>query len=89
MLESKYTKSWDTFNGFDSQGQALFETETQTLELNNFEEYFIHYLNDYLPTIDMNPDGDGLDRLQQFKDLYIQCRLDAQREYIKDHYSPP
>lgn len=84
-----YSKSWDTFCGFDTQGEPLFETEWQHVQLSNFDEYFIHYLSDHLPTLNMNPDGDGLDRLQEFKELYIQCRLDAQREYIKNHYSPP
>jgi len=75
--------------GFDSQGHTLITTETKTVELTEFDDFFIHMLNDYLPTITMNPDGDGLDRLQEFRKLYIETLLEAQREYVKGQYSPP
>jgi hypothetical protein len=80
----EYSKSWDTFLGFDTQGEPLFETEFEHLLISNFDEFFLHYLSDHLPHLTMNPDGDGLDRYEQFKDLYIQCRLDCQHEYEKN-----
>lgn len=88
-VTDKYTRSWYTFVGFNSQGRPQLNTETHTVEISNFDEYFIHYLSDYLPTITMNPDGDGLDRLQEFKELYIQTLLEAKREYVKDSYVCP
>lgn len=84
-----YQKSWNTFVGFDFLGQPQFQTETQHLLISRFDEYFIHYLSDYLPTLTINPEGDGLDRYKEFKDLYIQCRLDAQHEYEKNQVIAP
>ncbi len=84
-----HQKTWDTFTGYDFLGNPQFQTETQHVLISNFDEYFIHYLSDHLPSLTMNPDGDGLDRLQEFKELYIQCRLDAQHEYETDRYTSP
>lgn len=87
---SKYSKTWANGNmQFSKAGKLCFETETKTIELTEFDEFFIHMLNDYLPTITMNPDGDGLDRLQEFRQLYIETLLEAEREYVKGGYSPP
>lgn len=87
---SNYSRTWP--NGemqFDSTGKLCFETETKTVKLTEFDDFFIHMLNDYLPTINMYPDGDGLDRLREFRQLYIETLLEAQREYVKGGYSPP
>jgi hypothetical protein len=84
-----YSKTWHTFKGFTEEGRPETTKQTETVRLGNFDDYFIHMLSDHLPTIEMNPHGDGLDRLQQFRKLYIQCLLEAQREYVKDCYTPP
>lgn len=85
-----YSKTWATTAvQFDEVGKLVFATETETVYLTEFDDYFIHMLNDHLPTINMYPDGDGLDRLREFRELYIQILLDAKHEYVKDSYSPP
>lgn len=84
-----HTKIWYTFAGFNQAGWPTTTKETQTVALGEFDEYFIHRLSDHLPTIDMNPEGDGLDRLRQFKELYIETLLEARHEYVKNSYTPP
>jgi hypothetical protein len=84
-----YTKTWDTFCGFDTQGEPLFETEFEFVQIGKFDEYFLHYLSSYLPTLEIDPDSDGLELFEQFKDLYIQCRLDCQHEYRENGSTPP
>lgn len=86
---TKVSRTWTTSFKYTPEGKPTFNTETETVELTNFDEYFIHYLSDYLPTINISPDGDGLDRLQQFRELYVQTLLEAKHEYVKDCYSPP
>jgi hypothetical protein len=76
-----YTKTWNTFAGYDFCGNPIFQTETQHLLISHFDEYFIEYLSDQLATLQINPNDDGLERYEQFKELYIQCRLDCQHEY--------
>lgn len=89
-LKTKYSKTWNTFAGFNLEGWPVTKvTDAQTIELSNFDEYFIHRLSDHLPTLDMEPEGDGIARMNQFKELYIQTLLEARHEYIKDCYSPP
>jgi hypothetical protein len=84
-----YTKTWDTFAGYDFLGNPQFQTETQHLLIGRFDEFFIHYLSDQLATLQINPNDDGLERAEQFKELYIQCRLDCQHEYEKDQAISP
>jgi len=84
-----YTKTWDTFCGYDFLGNPQFTTETQHLLISKFDEFFIHYLSDHLPHLQINPNDDGLERAEQFKELYIQCRLDCQHEYEKDQAISP
>lgn len=88
-ITEKHSRNWHTFVGFDPQGQPQFTKETQQLELSNFDEYFIHYLSDELPSLTIDPDDDGISRLKQFKEMYIQTLLQAKREYVKDAYTPP
>jgi hypothetical protein len=78
---TKTTRTWNTFAGYSQTGEPLFNSETQTVELTEFDEYFIHYLSDYLPTLTMNADGDGLDRIREFKELFVQVLLEAKHEY--------
>lgn len=88
-LTEKHSRSWDTFVGYSPQGRPQFNTETQHLELSNFDEYFIHYLSDQLPSLTIDPDSDGIARLSEFKEMYIQTLLSAKHEYVKDSYTPP
>jgi len=67
----------------------MFQTETQHVLIGRFDEFFLHYLSDHLPGLTMNSDGDGLDRYEEFKELYIQCRLDCQHEYEKNQAISP
>ena len=75
-----HTKTWTEFMSFDSSGQPMWIVETETLDLTPFEAYFIEYLADSLPGLDEDPST----RYRQFKEIYIQCRLDAQHEYGND-----
>lgn len=75
------TRSWNHFKGYSQTGAPIFDTENQTVELSEFDEYFLHYLSDYLPTLTMNADGDGLDRVCEFRQLFIQVLLEAKHEY--------
>jgi hypothetical protein len=84
-----YTKTWDTFAGYDFLGNPQFTTETQHLLIGKFDEYFIHYLSEQLAQLQINPNDDCLERAEQFKDLYINCRLDCQHEYEKNSSLPP
>lgn len=77
-----YTKTWDTFCGYDFLGNPIFQTETQHVLISKFDEFFLDCLSTQLTQI--NPDCDCLERYQQFKELYIQCRLDCQHEYEKN-----
>ena len=72
-----HTKTWTEFMSFDSSGQPMWIVETETLDLTPFEAYFIGYLADALA----GPEEDPVASYQQFKELYVQCRLNAQHEY--------
>ena len=84
-----YTKEWVTKFWFNKEGMPKTTIETEEYVLDNFTEHFIHYLSDHLPTITMNPDGDGLDRLHEFKELYVECMLNAKHEYVENSYQCP
>jgi hypothetical protein len=84
-----YTKTWHTFAGYDFLGNPQFTTETQHVLIGRFDEFFIHYLSDHLAHLQINPNDDGLERAEQFRELYIQCRLDCQHEYEKDQAVSP
>lgn len=85
LYQKVYTnKRWQ-----DADNRPKAEVVIEKYWMDNFTEYFIHRLSDHLPTIKLHKDGDGLDRLQAFRDLYVDCMLDSQREYVKDSYSPP
>ena len=73
----QHTKTWTEFVDFDCTGQPMWQVEIETLDLTHFEEFFISYLADALPGLEEDP----CTRYEQFKDLYVQCRLDAQHEY--------
>ena len=73
----RHEKTWTEFVDFDCTGHPMWAIETETLELTPFEAYFIGYLADSLPGLDEDPSI----RYAQFKEIYVQCRLDAQHEY--------
>ena len=72
---------------FDKEGMP--KASAETYEVDNFTEFFIHMLSDHLPTIDMEPNSDGLNRLKQFRELYVDCMLASLKEYQGETYSRP
>lgn len=83
----KYTDRYAGNFRYDSQGFPQLDITTTEFELDDFTQYFIHRLCEYLPS--MEHTEDGVDRLYAFQKLYIQCMLDSKYEYTPDCYTPP
>lgn len=75
----QHTKIWTEFVDFDCTGHPMWQVEIETLDLTHFEEYFISYLSDLLPELELAEDH--VCRNQQFKEIYVQTMLHCKHEY--------
>lgn len=85
----KYTKKFLTKFWFDESGNPHTTFNETNYELDDFSNYFIHYLADHLSTLTIDPKSDNLQLLNEFRELYVQCMLDAKHEYVENSYTPP
>jgi hypothetical protein len=79
-----YSKTWPTSKvNFDAGGRPYLNTETETVYLTEFDDYFIHQLSDRIQASTATP-GDGLCIITAFRNLYIQTLLDCRHDYSPD-----
>lgn len=84
-----YSKIWETTTvEFDAKGRPYFNTETETVYLTEFDNYFIHQFSDKIQPSN-NTESDGLRKIAAFRDLYIQTLLDARHDYSPDSEQCP
>ena len=84
-----YTKEHLEQFWFDESGKPKCRTTTTEFKLDEFTEFFIHYLSDHLPQLDLDENRCSVERLHEFKQLYIDCMLHSLYEYDPDTYHSP